>query len=141
MVLSALLALPLIHDDFIPLFKARYTMPLVPLVYVAVAVLLARMGTLPAPGPRIVAVSAALLMMGGMLSSLRHFQSEMIANDCTNRPQRTFVADWSDTSSQVNGSCSTKGCFRPLSGSVSHPPGAVKQARWRNEPRTPGRVG
>ena len=92
-VLSALLALPLIHDDFIPMFKARYTMPLVPLVYVAVAVLLARMGALPAPGPRIVAVSAALVMMGGMLSSLRHFESEMIANDCTNRPQRAFVAE------------------------------------------------
>ena len=92
-VVSALLTLPLIHDDFDPLFKARYTMPLIPLVYVAVAVMLARVLTLRATGPSIVAAGAALLMMGGMLTSLRHFQSEMIANDCTNRPQRLFVAE------------------------------------------------
>jgi hypothetical protein len=91
--LSALLVLPLIHDDFAPLFKARYTMPVVPLVYVAVAVLLARTGTLRARIPRIAAAGVALVMMGGMLSSLRHFQSEMIANDCTNAPQRAFVAE------------------------------------------------
>jgi hypothetical protein len=28
-----------------------------------------------------------------MLTSLLHFQTEMIANDCTNVPQRAFVAD------------------------------------------------
>ena len=91
-VLSALLVLPLIHDDFTPLFKSRYTMPLVPLVYVAVAVLLARLWTLPALGAKILAAGAALVMVGGLLTSLLHFQSEMIANDCTNVPQRAFVA-------------------------------------------------
>ena len=41
-VVSALLVLPLVHDDFTPLLKARYTMPLIPLVYVAIALFLAR---------------------------------------------------------------------------------------------------
>jgi hypothetical protein len=31
--------------------------------------------------------------MGGMLSSLRHFESEMVASDCTNAPQRAFVVE------------------------------------------------
>jgi len=92
-VLSAMILLPLVHDDFRPLLKARYTMPLVPLVYVAVAVLLARVLTLHAPWPRIVATGTALFMMGGMLTSLLDFQSEMIASDCTNVPQRTFVSE------------------------------------------------
>ena len=91
-VLSALLVLPLVHDDFTPLFKSRYTMPLVPLVYVAVAVMLVRTVRLPAPGLKILAAGSALLMMGGMLMSLLHFQAQMIANDCTNVPQRAFVA-------------------------------------------------
>ena len=92
-VTSALLVLPLIHDDFTPLFKARYTMPLVPLVYVAVAVMVARILALRARRLRFVAAGAALLMMGGMLMSLRDFQSAMIANDCTNAPQRAFIAE------------------------------------------------
>ena len=44
-VLSAVLLLPFLHDDFDPLFKARYTMPLIPLVFVAIAVLLTRILT------------------------------------------------------------------------------------------------
>jgi 4-amino-4-deoxy-L-arabinose transferase-like glycosyltransferase len=92
-VLGALLVLPLIHDDFRPVLKARYTMPLVPLVYVAVAVMLARIAALSGLLPSTVGAGAALLMMGGSLSSLRDFQAQMIANDCTNAPQRAFVAE------------------------------------------------
>jgi hypothetical protein len=93
LVLGALLVLPLIHDDFRPVLKARYTMPLVPLIYVAVAVMLARIVALPAFLPSTVGVGAVFLMMGGSLSSLHDFQAQMIANDCTNAPQRAFVAE------------------------------------------------
>jgi hypothetical protein len=92
-VLGSLLVLPLIHDDFRPVFKARYMMPLVPLVHVAVAVLLARIAALPGLLPGTVGVGAALMMTGGALSSLHGFQVQMIANDCTNVPQRAFVAE------------------------------------------------
>jgi Dolichyl-phosphate-mannose-protein mannosyltransferase len=92
-VLSAVLVLPLIHDDFAPLFKARYTMPLIPLVSVAIGVFLARLLTARGHWPRAVAATAGLLMMGGMLSSLLHFESLALANDCTNKPQRAFVAE------------------------------------------------
>jgi hypothetical protein len=68
-------------------------MPLVPLVYAAVAVLLARIVAVNAYGPRLVAGGTLLLTMGVMLTSLLHFQSQVIANDCTNLPQRAFVAE------------------------------------------------
>jgi 4-amino-4-deoxy-L-arabinose transferase-like glycosyltransferase len=91
--LSAVLLLPFVHDDFTPLLKARYIMPLIPLVYVAVAVLLAGLGASRGYLPRLVSLSVLLLMVGRMLTSLTQFQAEMIANDCTNVPQRSFVAE------------------------------------------------
>jgi 4-amino-4-deoxy-L-arabinose transferase-like glycosyltransferase len=92
-VVSALLVLPFVHDDFTPLLKARYMMPLVPLVYAAVAVLLARIVALNAYVPRLLGAGTLLLTMGGMATSLLHFQAQMITNDCTNVPQRAFVAE------------------------------------------------
>jgi 4-amino-4-deoxy-L-arabinose transferase-like glycosyltransferase len=91
--LSAVLLLPFVHDDFTPLLKARYIMPLVPLVYVAVAVLLARLVASRGYLPRLVGLGVTLVMVGRMLTSLTQFQTEMIANDCTNVPQRAFVAE------------------------------------------------
>jgi 4-amino-4-deoxy-L-arabinose transferase-like glycosyltransferase len=91
--LSAVLLLPFVHDDFTPLLKSRYIMPLVPLVYAAVAVLLARLAASKGPVPRLTGLGLLLLLVGRMLTSLLHFQTEMIANDCTNVPQRAFVAD------------------------------------------------
>jgi len=92
-VLSALLVLPFVHDDFTPLFKARYTMPLIPLVYVSIALFLARILTTGGREARVAAATAGLLMLGGLLGSLLHFESVALANDCTNRPQRAFVAE------------------------------------------------
>jgi hypothetical protein len=92
-VLSAMLLLPLLHDDFGPLLKARYTMPLVPLVYVAIGVLLARAAVARGMWPRLAAAGLGVVMMAGMLRSLLHFESAAIASDCTNAPQRAFVAE------------------------------------------------
>jgi 4-amino-4-deoxy-L-arabinose transferase-like glycosyltransferase len=92
-VLSAVLILPLVHDDFKPLFKARYTMPLVALVDVAIAVFLARMIATGGRWPRVAVTVAGLLMLSSSLASLLQFQSEAFANDCTNVPQRAFVAE------------------------------------------------
>jgi hypothetical protein len=43
--------------------------------------------------PRLIGLGVLLLTAGRMLTSLIHFQAEMIANDCTNVPQRAFVAE------------------------------------------------
>jgi 4-amino-4-deoxy-L-arabinose transferase-like glycosyltransferase len=90
---SALLLLPLLHDEFEPLLKARYLMPLVPLVYVAIAVFLGRGIMARAQWIRAMAIGTALVMMAGLLGSLLQFESAAIANDCTNVPQRNFVAE------------------------------------------------
>jgi 4-amino-4-deoxy-L-arabinose transferase-like glycosyltransferase len=92
-VVSALLVLPLMHDDFTPLLKARYTMPVVPVVYVSMALLLVRVFTSGSHAARVTAATAGLLTIGGLLGSLLHFESVALANDCTNRPQRAFVAE------------------------------------------------
>jgi 4-amino-4-deoxy-L-arabinose transferase-like glycosyltransferase len=92
-VASALLLLPLVHDDFKPLLKARYTMPLIPLVDVAIAVFLTRILVTGGRWPRVTAAGAGLLMLCGSLGSLLHYESEALANDCTNIPQRAFVAE------------------------------------------------
>src|SRR5207248_6088622 len=90
---SALLLLPLLHDEFMPLLKARYVMPLVPLVYVAVAVFLVRGMLARARWAQAAAACASVLMLTGLLGSLLHFESVAIAIDCTNAPQRRFVAE------------------------------------------------
>jgi hypothetical protein len=92
-VLSALLFLPLVHDDFDPPLKSRYLMPLVPLIEVAIAVFLVRMVALRPVWLRIVAASIGLVAIAGSLGSLVQFESAMIADDCTNRPQRAFIAE------------------------------------------------
>lgn len=91
--LSAMLVLPLVHDEFDPLFKARYIMPLIPLVYIATAVFLARFISSGRHWQRAAAIGAGLTLAGGTLASLLHFESEMVASDCTNAPQRAFVAE------------------------------------------------
>jgi hypothetical protein len=66
-------------------------MPLVPLIFVAIAVLLvrgiARFGT----WPRVVAVAMAAVLLGGMQAQLMQFESVVLAADCTNDPQREMV--------------------------------------------------
>jgi hypothetical protein len=91
-VLSGILCLPLIHDDFDPLLKARYLMPLVPLVHVAMAVFLVRVARQSA-WRHAVALGVALVMLVGSFGSLVQFESMMLAADCTNRPQRAFIAE------------------------------------------------
>jgi len=90
-VLIAMALLPLVHDDFAPLLKARYIMALVPLTYVAIAVFLVRAVAQRGGWPRVVAVSVTALMMTGMQMSLTRFEAVALANDCTNIPQRAFV--------------------------------------------------
>ena len=92
-VASALLCLPLVHDDFRPLLKARYTMPLIPIVDVALADFLVRVIATGRTWARVAAAGAGLLVLGGALASLLQFESEALANDCTNVPQRAFVAE------------------------------------------------
>jgi 4-amino-4-deoxy-L-arabinose transferase-like glycosyltransferase len=93
LVLSAMLLLPLLHDDFSPLLKARYTMPLVPLVSVAIGVFLARTAVARGMWSRLAAAGVWMVMMVGMVLSLLHFESVMIASDCTNTPQRAFITE------------------------------------------------
>lgn len=90
-VLSALVVLPLVHDEFAPLLKARYLMPLVPLTFVAIGVFLVRAVCDRAGWPRVVAVGLTALLMTGMQLSLTRFEAAVRANDCTNAPQRAFV--------------------------------------------------
>jgi 4-amino-4-deoxy-L-arabinose transferase-like glycosyltransferase len=92
-VVPALLLLPLIHDDFTPLLKARYTMPLVPLTFVAIAVFLVKIAADRTAWVRLTAASAGVLLIGGTLASLIQFESVSLANGCTNVPQRAFVAE------------------------------------------------
>lgn len=97
-MLFAVALLPLVHDDFDPILKARYIMPLVPLTYVAVGVLgadlLARGGS--AGGARWRGLAAGgvwLVLAGGMLAALLRFEAVALANGCTNAPQRALVAE------------------------------------------------
>jgi hypothetical protein len=90
---SSLLLLPLLHDEFVPPLKARYVMPLVPLVYVAVAVLLARGLTMRVQWVRAAAIGVSAVVLAGLLGSLLQFESAVLASDCTNGPQRRFVAE------------------------------------------------
>jgi hypothetical protein len=92
-VLSAVLLLPLVHNDFAPLLKARYLMPLIPLVNVAIAVMVVRVLVAGGLWPRVMAAGAGALLVTGALGSLLHFESQALANDCTNVPQRRFVAE------------------------------------------------
>ncbi len=96
-VLGAMLSLPLLHGSFDPLLKARYIMPLVPLVFVAIGVCGARYLAMPirsrSGALRAAAVLGAwLAILGGTLLSLVRFESAALAADCTNAPQRAFVA-------------------------------------------------
>ena len=90
-VVLSMLILPLVHDEFAPLLKARYIMPLVPLVFVAIAVLLvqgiARFGS----WPRVLAATTAVVLLGGGQAQLMHFESVVLAADCTNDPQREMI--------------------------------------------------
>jgi hypothetical protein len=113
-VLSALLFLPLVHDDFDPPLKSRYLMPLLPLIDVVIAVSLIRLAFARSVWPRIAAASLALTMLVGSLASLRQFESAMIAHDCTNRPQRAFIAELERQSRRGSGSCSIRASCRPL---------------------------
>lgn len=95
---SALLLLPLANNDFSPLLKARYIMPLVPLVLVATGIaLVGVMNTSPFQkdiGGRQLVVFAIVGAFGaGSLFSLTQFESQAIAHDCTNAPQRAFVQE------------------------------------------------
>lgn len=97
-MVSALVSLPLLHNQFDPLLKARYTMPLVPLTYAAVGVLLARLLTVPARRPlaaayRLGGAGIWLAMAAGLLGSLLHFEGTVAAAGCTNAPQRALVAE------------------------------------------------
>jgi 4-amino-4-deoxy-L-arabinose transferase-like glycosyltransferase len=90
---SALVLLPLLNNDFAPLLKARYAMPLVPLVFVAVGVMLARGLAMRTSWIRVAAVSISMALLAGQLGSLLQFEAVAIANNCTNAPQRDFVAE------------------------------------------------
>ncbi|MGE3908188.1 MAG: glycosyltransferase family 39 protein [Chloroflexota bacterium] len=90
-VVLAMAFLPLVHDDFRPLLKSRYIMPLVPLVFVAVAVFLVR-GLARFTGGRVMAAGLALVLMVGMQAQLMRFESVVLAADCSNAPQREFVS-------------------------------------------------
>jgi hypothetical protein len=85
-----LLVLPLLHDDFEPLLKARYVMPLVPLTFVAVGILGTDAATRLRAG-RWPVLLVWLAMVSGMLVSLLRFEAAVLAADCTNAPQRAFV--------------------------------------------------
>ncbi|MDP8924929.1 MAG: glycosyltransferase family 39 protein, partial [Chloroflexota bacterium] len=96
-VLSALACLPFLHDDFDPLLKARYTMPLVPIAYAAVGVLVARLlatdGRSFARAYRLGGAGLWLAMAAGLLGSLLHFEQAVAASGCSNAPQRALVAE------------------------------------------------
>ena len=97
-VLSALAFLPFLHDEFDPLLKARYTMPLVPLAYAAVGVLVAALLATPARPPgvwayRLGGVGIWLALAAGLLGSLLHFEAAVAASGCSNAPQRALVAE------------------------------------------------
>ena len=96
-LLSALTCLPLLHDDFDPLLKARYTMPVVPLAYAAVGALVAGLGAGASrrrfPIARIVTgIGLWAVLAAGFLASLSSFEAESAARGCDNSPQRAFVA-------------------------------------------------
>jgi len=93
MVASGMLLLPLVHADFAPLLKARYVMPLVPVTYVAISVLLIDVVARPRSWLRLAAVSAGVLLAAGLLTSVQQFEEVAIANHCTNTPQRGFIAE------------------------------------------------
>lgn len=87
----SMLLLPLVHDDFAPLLKARYIMPLAPLVFVAIAVLLVQGIAQYGSWPRVLAVSMATVLLAGFQAQLMQFESAVLAADCTNDPQREMV--------------------------------------------------
>ncbi len=91
-VLSAVLLLPLVHDKFDPPLKARYLMPLVPLIHVAMAVFLVR-AVRQSVWRHAVALGMVLVVLVGSFGSLVRYESTMLAADCTNRPQRAFIAE------------------------------------------------
>jgi hypothetical protein len=86
-VLPAMVLLPFVHDDL----KARYIMPLVPLVLVAVAVSLARLVENAVGWRRVAAVGITALLLAGSQAQLMHFESVVLAADCTNEPQREMI--------------------------------------------------
>ena len=90
-VVLAMLLLPLVHDDFTPLLKARYIMPLVPLIFVAISVLLVHVIMRFGSWPRVLAVGMTAVLLGGMQAQLMHFESVVLAADCTNDPQREMI--------------------------------------------------
>lgn len=97
-VVGALLTLPALHDELDPLLKARYIMPLVPLVFVAVGVLFGDIldrssSTLAQASRRIAVLGVWTVLVSGMLLSLFRFEAAMTAANCTNAPQRSFVAE------------------------------------------------
>ena len=96
-MLFALACLPFLHDDFDPLLKDRYTMPLVPLTYAAVGVLVSHLLTRPARhrsawAYRLGGAGIWLALVTGLLGSLLHFEETVTASGCTNAPQRALVA-------------------------------------------------
>ena len=90
-VFLAMLLLPLVHDDFTPLLKARYIMPLVPLTFVAISVTLVQAIMRFGSWPRVLAVAMTAVLLGGMQAQLMHFESVVLAADCTNDPQREMI--------------------------------------------------
>ena len=90
-VLGSLLLLPLVHDDFLPLLKSRYLMPLLPLTFVTIGVIGADIFLKARVGRWAVAVVLVTMLSGSLLSLIR-FESVVLAADCTNAPQRAFVA-------------------------------------------------
>jgi 4-amino-4-deoxy-L-arabinose transferase-like glycosyltransferase len=90
-VVLAMLLLPLVHDDFAPLLKARYIMPLVPLVFVAIAVLLVHGMMRVGSWPRLLAFAMTAVLLVGMQAQLMRFESVVLAADCTNDPQREMI--------------------------------------------------
>lgn len=90
-VVPAMLLLPVVHDDFAPLLKARYIMPLIPLILVAVAVSLAMLIAGTGGWHRAVALGMTALLLAGSQVSLMRFESIVLAADCTNDPQREMI--------------------------------------------------
>ncbi|MCC7369540.1 MAG: glycosyltransferase family 39 protein [Chloroflexi bacterium] len=87
----AMLLLPFVHDDFAPILKSRYIMPLVPLAFVAIAVLLVQGIGQFRGWPRVVGAATGLVLMAGMQTQLMHFESVALAADCSNDPQREMI--------------------------------------------------
>lgn len=86
-----MLLLPFVHDDFTPLLKARYIMPLVPLIFVAIAVTLVQTLGGRTGWPRVIGVAIGLVLMAGMQVQLMKFEAVVLAADCTNDPQREMI--------------------------------------------------